>query len=173
MCRSEPQTPEASMRTTASSAAIGSGSGRSSIATRPGSWKVTASMGRTLLERAAPEQRRRPVARVAVLVEEAVDRREHPVKADQAAPLDRAAGMVEAERDARVDVVGRTDALADRERRLVHELRDDPAEHQPRRITDPLGVQPAPVEEVVGRLAALAGQLRQPAAREHVEADRP
>ena len=34
------------MRTTASSDSIGSGSGRSSTATRPGSWKVTANMGR-------------------------------------------------------------------------------------------------------------------------------
>src|SRR5919107_73071 len=44
MCKSEPQTPVASTRTTASSAAIGSGSGRSSTRTSPGPWKVTARM---------------------------------------------------------------------------------------------------------------------------------
>src|SRR5215211_6732183 len=45
MCRSEPQTPVASTRTTASSAASRSGSGRSSTRTSPGAWKVTACMG--------------------------------------------------------------------------------------------------------------------------------
>src|ERR1043166_7406541 len=42
MWRSEPQTPVASTRTTASSGASSSGSGRSSTATSPGAWKVTA-----------------------------------------------------------------------------------------------------------------------------------
>src|SRR4051794_15544012 len=45
MCRSEPQTPVASTRTTASSRSISSGSGRSSSWTSPGAWKVTACMG--------------------------------------------------------------------------------------------------------------------------------
>src|ERR1700722_2181146 len=42
MCRSEPQTPVASMRTIASSESISSGSGRSSTLTTPGAWNVTA-----------------------------------------------------------------------------------------------------------------------------------
>src|SRR4051812_48897197 len=42
MCRSEPQIPLASTRTSASSAAPISGSGFSSIRTSPGAWKVTA-----------------------------------------------------------------------------------------------------------------------------------
>src|SRR5439155_413911 len=41
---SEPHTPLASMRTTASSGSIGSGSGRSSTLTTRGAWKVTARM---------------------------------------------------------------------------------------------------------------------------------
>ena len=45
MWRSEPQTPVASTRTIASSRSISSGSGRSSSATSPGAWKVTACMG--------------------------------------------------------------------------------------------------------------------------------
>src|SRR6202035_2923756 len=45
MCRSDPHTPVASTRTTASSGSIGSGSGRSSTLTTPGAWKVTARMG--------------------------------------------------------------------------------------------------------------------------------
>src|SRR5437763_14709606 len=98
MCRSEPQTPLASTRTTASSAAIGSGSGRSSMATRPGSWKVTASMSASLYA-SAPEQGRRPVARVVELVEEAVHDREHVVEAEQAAPFHRPARVVQPECD--------------------------------------------------------------------------
>src|SRR5215210_4057830 len=46
MWRSEPHTPVASTRTTASSRSISSGSGRSSTCTSPGAWKVTACMGR-------------------------------------------------------------------------------------------------------------------------------
>src|SRR5580704_15496607 len=42
MCRSEPHTPVASMRTIASSRSSSSGSGRSSTLTTPGAWKVTA-----------------------------------------------------------------------------------------------------------------------------------
>src|SRR5919204_2238367 len=62
MCRSEPQIPVASTLTTASSGAAGSGSGRSSTRTSPGSWKVTA--------RNAPQDRVRPMADVsrAVLI---------------------------------------------------------------------------------------------------------
>src|SRR5215212_904206 len=45
MWRSEPHTPVASTRTIASSRSISSGSGRSSIATSPGAWNVTACMG--------------------------------------------------------------------------------------------------------------------------------
>src|SRR5450759_4404402 len=44
MCRSEPHTPVASIRTTASSGSSSSGSGRSSTLTTPGAWKVTARM---------------------------------------------------------------------------------------------------------------------------------
>src|SRR5581483_8747116 len=46
MCRSEPHTPVASIRTIASSGSIRSGSGRSSTLTTPGSWKVTARIAR-------------------------------------------------------------------------------------------------------------------------------
>src|SRR5436190_13882582 len=46
MCRSEPQMPVASTRTTASSGAIGSGAGTSSIRTCLGAWKVTARISR-------------------------------------------------------------------------------------------------------------------------------
>src|SRR5215216_2734591 len=44
MWRSEPHTPVASTRTIASSRASSSGSGRSSIRTSPGAWKLTACM---------------------------------------------------------------------------------------------------------------------------------
>src|SRR3954452_20650855 len=45
MWRSEPQTPVASTRTIASSRSTSSGSGRSSTATSPGAWNVTACIG--------------------------------------------------------------------------------------------------------------------------------
>src|SRR3954453_10769159 len=51
MWRSEPQTPVASTRTTASSGASSSGSGRSSSLTSPGAWKVTACIRRRRLSR--------------------------------------------------------------------------------------------------------------------------
>src|SRR3954454_1058126 len=146
MCRSEPQTPDASTRTTASSAAIGSGSGRSSMATRPGSWKVTASMA-GLAYASATQQGRRPVAGVVQLVEEPVDHREHVVEAQQPAPGHGPARVVEPKRHAGVHVLGRAHALADRERSLVHQLADDPAEHEPRRVLHPLAHEAALLEE--------------------------
>src|ERR1700733_4622883 len=45
MCRSDPHTPVASIRTTASVGSFSSGSGTSSTRTSPGAWKVTARMG--------------------------------------------------------------------------------------------------------------------------------
>ncbi len=42
MCRSDPHTPAAVTRTSASSGSDGSGSGFSSTRTSPGAWKVTA-----------------------------------------------------------------------------------------------------------------------------------
>src|ERR671922_74418 len=47
-----------------------------------------------------------------------------------------AGGGVGAELHAHVDVLGRADALADREVGLVDELGDDPAERQPRPVGD-------------------------------------
>ena len=64
-----------------------------------------------------------------------------------ASPADGPARVVQAELEARVHVLRRADALADREHRLVDELRDDPAEHEARRVLDPLGVEAEPVPE--------------------------
>src|SRR4051794_11990125 len=58
MWRSEPQIPVASTRTTASSEAMGSGSGRSSRRTSPGPWKVTARTAREDRVRAMAEEPR-------------------------------------------------------------------------------------------------------------------
>ena len=101
---------------------------------------------------ARAQQRRGAVALLAALGPEPVDRGEHVVEADRLAPRHRPARVVEAERQAGVHVVGRAHALADRERRLVHELADDPAEHQARGVGHPLGVQAERVEEALGRL---------------------
>ena len=63
----------------------------------------------------------------------AVEQRvEHVLRADPVAPGERAARVVEAELHAGVDVGRVADALAEREARLVDELRDDPAEHEAR-----------------------------------------
>ena len=62
------------------------------------------------------------------------------VEADLVGPRERAARVVEAVDHAGVDVLGAADALAERERGLVDELADDPAEHQARGVADPRGV---------------------------------
>src|ERR687895_756921 len=137
MWRSDPQMPEASTATTASSGAIGSGSGRSSTSTRPGSWKVTASTRVALRARRPPaEERRGTVAFLAPLRPQPVDRRQHVLEPDDLAPGDGAARMVQPQREAGVHVLGRADALADGERRLVHQLADDPPQHQARGVPD-------------------------------------
>src|SRR5436305_3266869 len=154
MCRSEPQTPLASTLITASSGAIGAGSGRSSSSTRPGSWKVTASIGTSLYGSAA-QQGRRPVTRVVQLGEQPVDGGKDVLEADRAAPLDRPARVIQPEREPRVDVVRGADSLADRERRLVHQLAHDSPEHETRRIRHPLGVEPTAAEDALDRFVAL------------------
>ena len=80
-----------------------------------------------------------------------------------------------------VDVRGAADALAERERRLVDQLADDPAEHEPGRVADPLGVLAERGEEALGGArpptSALSGprvsstRLRLGQRRERVEAD--
>src|SRR5215210_1490977 len=60
MCKSEPQTPVASTRITASSAASTSGSGRSATRTSPGAWKVTARISRTLSRGRVPPMSEAP-----------------------------------------------------------------------------------------------------------------
>src|SRR4051812_26262212 len=66
MWRSEPQTPVASTRTRASSAASSSGSGRSSTRTSPGAWKVTARIGSGTLQ--THGRRKMPDVSKAVLI---------------------------------------------------------------------------------------------------------
>src|ERR671921_427580 len=123
MWRSEPQTPDASTFTTASSGAIGSGSGRPAVA----------------------------------LLAQRVEHGHHVLGPDRAPPLDRPARVVQAELHPDVHLVRRLhDALADRERRLVHELAADPAEHEPRRVADPLVVEPERREEALDLLVAVA-----------------
>ena len=101
----------------------------------------------------AAQQRRRAVALLAPLVPEAVDHGEHVVEADRLAPGHRSARVVEAEREPGVHVVGGADALADREGRLVHELADDPAEHEARARRPPTRrASPSAREERLGRL---------------------
>src|SRR2546423_4393393 len=125
MWRSDPQIPDASTRTTASSGWSGSGSGRSSRATSPGPWKVTACTD----SNPTSEQRCGAVALLTPLLPQAVDRREDAVEADRRAPGERAARVAHAELEPRVRVLLGADALAHREAGLVNELADDPAEH--------------------------------------------
>src|SRR3954470_17679235 len=109
MCRSEPQMPEASTRTIASSGAFSSGSGRSSTESWPGFWNVTASIRRGSLtcprQLAAAKQRGRAVALLAVVLPELGNRGEHALEADLASPLERASRPVQPELGAGVDVV--------------------------------------------------------------------
>src|SRR4051794_30273445 len=98
----------------------------------------------------ARERRGRPIALLAVVAPEAVEHGEDARGADRVAPLERPARVVESKRHARVDVLGRADALAEREARLVHELADDAAQHEARRAADPLDVAPERGEEALG-----------------------
>src|SRR6266550_640219 len=101
MWRSDPHIPDASTRTTASSGASGSGSGRSSRATSPGAWKVTACTG----SNPTSEQRCGAVALLAPLLPQAVDRPKHAVEADRSAPGERAARVAHAELEPGVHVL--------------------------------------------------------------------
>ena len=62
---------------------------------------------------------------------ESVERRDHPVGAQLLAPLERAAGVVEAELHRGVDVIRFGDSLLDREARLVHQAAHDALEDGP------------------------------------------
>src|SRR5215207_8827860 len=100
----------------------------------------------------APEQRGGPVALLAALVPKPVENGHHVFHPDRLAPADRAAGMIEPEREAGVHVLLRADALADREPGLVHELADDPAEDEPGSVVHPLRREAEPGEERLRRL---------------------
>src|SRR3954464_13791352 len=73
------------------------------------------------------------------------------------APGERPPGVRETESEPRVHIAGRAHALADRERRLVHELAHDPAEHEPGRVADPLAVHAELREEVLDSCRPLVG----------------
>src|SRR5512143_2136854 len=134
MCRSEPQMPLASTRTSASSGALRAGSGTSATATSPGAWKVTACMasgglrvvvvvvvGEEALAGRPPDaagqhepaqQRRGAVALLAVLVPQRVQDAQHVVEPDLVAPREWPARVVQAVDHAGVEVGRRADALA-------------------------------------------------------------
>ena len=83
--------------------------------------------------------------------------------------------MGEAQGEAGVHVVGRSHALADRERSLVHQLADDPAEHEAGGVGHPLRVEAQPSEEALGGLGGgrggggEAGELGEPRVRDRRE----
>ncbi len=103
------------------------------------------------------QRRRRAVALLAVLVAQRLEHREHVVEADRIGPLERPARVAQAEHHAEVDVARLADAFAERERRLVDHLADDPPEHQPGRVADPRHVLAERREEA---LRALRRQRR-------------
>ena len=109
----------------------------------------------------AAHQWRRSVSRVAALDAQCVEYREYVVEADQVAPGERPARVVHTQLHARVDVRRRADALARGERRLVDELADDPAQHEPRRVANPGRVDAQRRKEL---LTALGRKLARPAA---------
>src|ERR1700727_836250 len=128
-----------------------------------------------------PEQRRRAVALLAPLLVEAVEYGQDVVEADLLRPLEDPARVVQTVDHARVDVGGAADALGHRERRLVDDLADDPAEHEPGRLVDPDGVLAEGGENPLGRggrgvgRVGAAGELDQARLierRESVKADR-
>ncbi len=74
--------------------------------------------------------------------------------------------MAEAEHHARIDVVGRADAFAERKRRLVDHLAHDPCEHTGRNGLHALRCATQVPE---GPLARLAGDLDQGERHDRVE----
>src|SRR3984957_14021197 len=200
MWRSEPQMPLASIATIASSRAASSGSGFSSTRTSPGARNVTALIRRpscrvgvvfeesgaglaaeTAAEPERAERRGRSVALLAPLLVQRVENHQNVVEADLVRPREWAARVVEAVDHAGVDVGGRADALAERERALVDHLADHPAEHEAGRVTDPRGVLAEACEQPLRRRGGRVGggaaaceldQLRSVQRWEHVESDR-
>ena len=114
---------------------------------------AAASDSREIRFRAGGSQQRRrgPVALLAVLLPQALQRREHGARADQVAPRERPPRVVEAQLHAPIDVRGRADALAEREARLVDELGDDPPADEPRPVADPFRAAAERREERLGR----------------------
>ena len=117
----------------------------------PGAWKVTALIVfMTVAEEALPglapeppgprqppQQRRGAVALLPPLVEQRVEHAEHVIEPDLIGPAKRTARVVQPEHHASVDVLGAADPFSERERGLVDDLADDPAEHESRRVADP------------------------------------
>src|SRR5437868_6756711 len=135
----------------------------------PGGRAVSSGGGYT----SSPQPGCSPVAWIVKLVEQAVDRRQHVVDADQRAPLQRPPRMVQSEDQALVHVLRRAHSLADRERGLVHQLAHDPPQHEAGHLGNPLGVETERAEEVLDRLVVLAGELDEAArleGRQEVEA---
>src|SRR4051812_32455432 len=87
-----------------------------------------------------PQQWRGAVALLAQLLVQSVERRQHVVEFDLVAPLERPARPVVAPAHCDVHVLGRSDSLRNRERGLVDELADDPAQHEAGRIPNSLDV---------------------------------
>ena len=77
---------------------------------------------------------------------------EDVVEPDDVGPRERTVRMVEPEQQARVDVLDRADTLAHGESGLVDDLAHDPAEHEARRVADPLADHPQGAEEPLGGL---------------------
>src|SRR3954452_12537036 len=121
---------------------------------------------------APPQLRRRAVALLAELLAQRVEDGQHVLEPDRPRPGERPARVVHPEDHAVVDVGLAAHALAQREERLVDDLRDHPAEHEPGRVADPRGVQTErgeealalPGDRVVGRRRA--GELDESAARD-------
>src|SRR5665809_163481 len=89
-------------------------------------------------------QRGGPVALLAALRPEAVEHGEHVVEPDRLRPLERPSRIVEAEPHRGVEILGGAGSALEREGGLVDELADDPPEHEPRRVADPLDVLSEP-----------------------------
>ena len=133
-------------------------------------------------QRRAPEQRRGPVALLAALLPEPVEHA--PARGRGRSRSLHATGPRGWARPSVSPVstsVRRADALADRERRLVHELADDPAEHEARARPRPTrrgsraarrSPRPPRRRTSACRAAGSARRARVVERRQQVEADR-
>src|SRR6202035_1467321 len=107
-----------------------------------------------------PQSRRQPVALLAEFLAQTLEHGTDVIEPDLVRPRKYPARVVEPVDHPGIDVLGAPDALADREGRLVDDLADHPAQHEPGGIADPRDMLAERREEALGSLGGRRGRER-------------